>query len=109
MSTLKNPSINWTIEDDATDNFNGSVLSMFEGQTSRGWGATGKDLFDLQRLVWNGNTPFEMKTVLAHPNGFEIEFTMPINRQNAENLKSYELKSFIYKYQALIYEPEPEN
>ena len=77
----------------------GNDGSMFVGQTSRGWGATGKDLFGLQRLVWNGKTPFEMKSVSARPDGFEIEFTMPINRESAENLKSYELKSFIYKYQ----------
>lgn len=77
----------------------GNDGSMFVGQTSRGWGSTGKDLFGLQRLVWNGRMPFEMKTVSARPDGFEIEFTMPINRGSAENLKSYELKSFIYKYQ----------
>ena len=77
----------------------GNDGSMFVGQTSRGWGSTGKDLFGLQRLVWNGRTPFEMKNVSARPDGFEIEFTMPINRGSAENLKSYELKSFIYKYQ----------
>ena len=77
----------------------GNDGSMFVGQTSRGWGSTGKDLFGLQRLVWNGRTPFEMKNVSARPDGFEIEFTMPINRESAENLKSYELKSFIYKYQ----------
>ncbi len=77
----------------------GNDGSMFVGQTSRGWGSTGKDLFGLQRLVWNGRMPFEMKSVSARPDGFEIEFTMPINRGSAENLKSYELKSFIYKYQ----------
>ncbi len=77
----------------------GNDGSMFVGQTSRGWGSTGKDLFGLQRLIWNGNMPFEIKTVSARPDGFEIEFTMPINRQSAENLSNYELKSFTYKYQ----------
>ncbi|MCU0469970.1 MAG: hypothetical protein MUF58_15345 [Arcicella sp.] len=77
----------------------GNDGSMFVGQTSRGWGATGKDLFGLQRLVWNGRVPFEMKTVSARPDGFEIEFTQPVNRSTAENFSSYELNSFIYKYQ----------
>ena len=77
----------------------GNDGSMFVGQTSRGWGSTGKDLYGLQRLVWNGRMPFEMKNVSARPDGFEIEFTQPINKESAENLKSYELKSFIYKYQ----------
>ena len=77
----------------------GNDGSMFVGQTSRGWGATGKDLFGLQRLVWNGRTPFEMKTISARPDGFEVEFTQPVNKATAENLSYYELKSFIYKYQ----------
>jgi cytochrome c551/c552 len=77
----------------------GNDGSMFVGQTSRGWGSTGKDLFGLQRLVWNGRTPFEMKTVSARPDGFEIEFTQPVNKATVEKLGNYELKSFIYKYQ----------
>ena len=77
----------------------GNDGSMFVGQTSRGWGATGKDPFGLQRLVWNGRTPFEMKTISARPDGFEVEFTQPVNKTTAENLSNYELKSFIYKYQ----------
>ena len=77
----------------------GNDGSMFVGQTSRGWGATGKDLFGLQRLVWNGRTPFEMKTISARSDGFEVEFTQPVNKATAENLSNYELKSFIYKYQ----------
>jgi cytochrome c551/c552 len=77
----------------------GNDGSMFVGQTSRGWGATGKELFGLQRLVWNGKTPFEMKNISARPDGFEIEFTQPVNKASAEDLSKYELKSFIYKYQ----------
>ena len=77
----------------------GNDGSMFVGQTSRGWGATGKDPFGLQRLVWNGRIPFEMKTISARPDGFEVEFTQPVNKATAENLSNYELKSFIYKYQ----------
>ena len=77
----------------------GNDGSMFVGQTSRGWGATGKDPFGLQRLVWNGRTPFEMKTISARPDGFEVEFTQPVNKATVENLSNYEMKSFIYKYQ----------
>ncbi|MES2516596.1 MAG: auracyanin family protein [Bacteroidota bacterium] len=77
----------------------GNDGSMFVGMTSRGWGSTGKDLFGLQRLVWNGRMPFEMKNVSARPDGFEIEFTQPVNKSTAEKLSNYELKSFTYKYQ----------
>lgn len=76
----------------------GNDGSIFVGMTSRGWGSTGKDLYGLQRLVWNGRLPFEMKTISARPDGFEIEFTQPVDAKTASNASSYELKSFTYKY-----------
>ena len=41
--------------------------SMYVGQTSRGWGATGRALYGLQRLVWTGKVPFEPHHVSARP------------------------------------------
>jgi hypothetical protein len=57
--------------------------SMFVGQTSRGWGATGRAQYGLQRLVWTGKTPFEAHHVSARPDGFEIFFTAPVDRATA--------------------------
>lgn len=76
----------------------GNDGSMFVGMTSRGWGSTGKAPFGLQRLVWTGKLPFEIKTVKAQPDGFELEFTMPIQQSVAKNLESYKMSSFNYKY-----------
>jgi len=42
-----------------------------------GWSWNEKQ-FGLQRLEYNGKTTFEMLAVKAQPNGFEIEFTEPI-------------------------------
>ena len=42
---------------------------LFVGGTNRGWGSTGKEPYGLERLVWTGVTPFEMKTVKAMPDG----------------------------------------
>lgn len=72
--------------------------SLFVGQTSRGWAATGKEEFGIQRLVWTGKMPFEMKTVRSMPDGFEITFTMPVDKKMAANADSYKLSSFNYKY-----------
>ncbi len=72
--------------------------SLFVGMTSRGWASTGTEPYGLQRLVWTGEVPFEMKQVQAMPDGFEIEFTMPIDRQVAEDPASYELNDFTYHY-----------
>jgi len=76
----------------------GNDGSMFVGMTSRGWSSTGKAPFGLQRLVWTGKMPFEIKTLKAQPDGFELEFTMPINESEAKKLDSYKLSSFNYKY-----------
>ena len=72
--------------------------SMFLGMTSRGWGSTGKDNFGLQRLVWNGLTPFEINTIHAKSDGFEISFTQAVDVKSVKNAASYALRSYIYEY-----------
>jgi plastocyanin len=76
----------------------GADNSLFVGQTSRGWGSTGQKLFGLERLVWAKKTPFEMKAVRAMPDGFEIEFTEPVNRKAAADPDNYTITGFTYKY-----------
>jgi hypothetical protein len=58
----------------------------------------GRALFGLQRLVWTGETPFEMKAIRARPDGFEMEFTQPVDRATAADPPAYEITSFTYKY-----------
>lgn len=72
--------------------------SMFVGMTSRGWGSTGKADFGLQRLVWNGLTPFEINEIHAKSDGFELSFTQPVDVKSVKNAASYALRSYIYKY-----------
>ncbi len=72
--------------------------SMFVGMTSRGWGSTGKADFGLQRLVWNGLTPFEINEIHAKPDGFELNFTQPVDVKSVKNAASYALRSYIYEY-----------
>ena len=76
----------------------GSDGSMFVGMTSRGWSSTGGGLYGLQRLDWNGKIPFEMKTVQGRPDGFEIEFTQPVDDKSAKDPSSWALSSFTYQY-----------
>jgi azurin len=72
--------------------------SLFAGMTSRGWSSTGKSDYALQRLVWNGDIPFEMKEVKAMTDGFEIEFTLPADLAKIKNASNYNVSSFTYKY-----------
>ena len=82
--------------------------SLFVGETNRGWGSAGEANEGLQRLTWNTLVPFDMKTVKAMPDGFEIEFTKPIDKKKAANLASYNVESFIYKYHAVYGSPTQE-
>jgi azurin len=79
--------------------------SMYVGQTSRGWGATGRAPYALQRLVWTGKTPFEPQKVEARPDGFEISFTMPVDRAAAADPASYKVSRFTYKYHHIYGSP----
>jgi len=76
----------------------GSDNSMFVGMTGRGWGSTGGELFGLQQLVWNGKIPFEIEAIRAMPDGFELEFTEPVDQTTAKNVASYNINTFTYEY-----------
>lgn len=83
----------------------GSDGSMLVGMTSRGWSSTGKEEYGLQRLTWSGIMPFEIQTVKAQPDGFEMEFTMPVDEKTARNAGSYKLSTFTYKYHHIYGSP----
>ena len=79
--------------------------SMYVGQTSRGWSATGKAPYGLQRLAWTGAMPFEAHRIEARPDGFEITFTAPVDRAIAADPASYAVNSFTYKYHHIYGSP----
>ncbi len=80
--------------------------NLFAGETNRGWGSAGTTNSGLEFLTWTGRMPFEMKTVKAMPDGFEIEFTKPVDKSVAENLDSYSVKTYLYKYHAVYGSPQ---
>ena len=80
--------------------------NLFIGETNRGWGSAGTTNSGLEYLTWTGRVPFEMKTVKAKPDGFEIEFTKPVDKATAEDLDSYTGSSYIYKYHAAYGSPQ---
>src|SRR5690606_4330720 len=45
------------------------------------------------------------KAVRAMPDGFEIEFTMPVDKTSAEDLASYSIASYTYKYHPVYGSP----
>jgi cytochrome c551/c552 len=83
--------------------------SLFVGETNRGWGSVGDANQGLQRLSWNGRIPFEMQAVRSMPDGFEIEFTKPVDKKSAEDIASYSVESFTYKYHPVYGSPTVNN
>jgi cytochrome c551/c552 len=83
----------------------GQDNAMYVGGTNRGWGSTGKEVFGLERLVFTGKTPFEMETVKAMPDGFEIKFTVKVNKASAEDVNNYDVSSYTYKYHPVYGSP----
>jgi cytochrome c551/c552 len=79
---------------------------LFAGETNRGWGSAGSKNSGLEYITWTGRMPFEMKTVSARTDGFEITFTKPLDKETANNLESYNGKSFVYKYHPVYGSPQ---
>lgn len=76
----------------------GTDGSIFVGLSNRGWSSLGTAAYGLQRLVWTGKTPFEVKEMRAKPDGFELVFTMPVDPKTAGDTSSYSLNSYTYMY-----------
>ena len=74
--------------------------SVFVGLSNRGWSSLGTAAYGLQRLVWTGKVPFEIREMRAKPDGFELVFTKPIDPRTAGDAGSYSMRSHTYTYHA---------
>ena len=74
--------------------------SVFAGLTNRGWSSLGTSGYGLQRLVWTGKNPFEIREMRALPDGFDLEFTQAVDPATAGDVASYTLSSYTYTYHA---------
>jgi hypothetical protein len=72
--------------------------SLMVGMTSRGWTSLGTKSYGLQRVKWNGTTPFAIHEMRARPDGFELTFTAPVDARTAGNAASYSMSSYTYLY-----------
>jgi len=72
--------------------------SLYAGLTNRGWSSLGPAAYGLERLVWTGVTPFEIRAIRALADGFELEFTLPVDPATAARPEAYALSSYTYLY-----------
>lgn len=64
---------------------------------SGNWGQTGKLGYGLQRMVYNGQSVFEMLKVNARSNGFEVEFTEPIKAGQQISPEDFLIEQYYFK------------
>jgi len=70
---------------------------LWIGQTARGWGAKGSKPYGLQKVVWDGTTPFELQNIQAKADGFRVSFTQPIDAKSIKK-KAISAEQWHYNY-----------
>lgn len=71
--------------------------SLFVGMTNRGWSSLGNRSYGLQRVRFTGAPSFAIREMRAKPDGFELEFTEPLDPASLR-ADSLAMSSFTYKY-----------
>lgn len=79
---------------------------IFTGGSNRGWASRGSKPFTFERVKWTGKTPFEMLTMFAKQDGFELTFTEPVDAAAAAQIANYEMAAWTYIYQSSYGSPE---
>ncbi len=80
--------------------------TLYVGQTDRGWGSVGGKSYGLQRVVFTGKVPFEIKHFRIQQDAIAQTFTKPVDRETAANTESYALESYTYHYWSTYGSPE---
>jgi len=74
--------------------------------TNTQWPVRGTQPFAIQRIDWNGVTPFEIKEINIKKDGFLINFTKPVDPQTAAKADSYNITTYTHIYHASYGSPE---
>jgi mono/diheme cytochrome c family protein len=75
------------------------------GITEPGWMAQ-PDRGALYRIDFTGQTPFEIQSIHARPDGFRLVFTRPFDPAAANRLSSYQVEHYRYEYTGAYGSPE---
>ena len=79
---------------------------LVTGGTNRGWPVRGNRSYVLERVEWTGRTPFEVERITIRPDGFRLDFTLPVDMANAAEPGNYRLGSFTHIYHEYYGSPE---
>ncbi len=76
--------------------------SLYTAQTSRIWGTSE----GLQRIVYSGKTPMDILHMRLAADGFELEFTKPVDAATAKDPNNYSFTHYYYKYHQIYGSPK---
>ncbi|MHC4379977.1 MAG: DUF7133 domain-containing protein, partial [Planctomycetota bacterium] len=72
---------------------------LWLGMSDRGWPSLGAEGYGLQMLTWNGEVPFEIRTMQAASSGFVLTFTRPVDAARfAEDPPVFQIESYTYSW-----------
>jgi len=76
---------------------------LYVGQTMREWAGA---MEGLQRIVFKGGDVFEVKTMQIKPDGFDLEFTQPVDAGKADSVEAFSTETYWYEYSSKYGGPE---
>lgn len=74
--------------------------------TNAQWPVRGSEPFAIQRIDWNGETPFEIKEINIKKDGFFITFTKPVDPAIAARAENYTITTCTHIYHGGYGSPE---
>ena len=72
---------------------------LYVGGLQKTWACVAPDSASLERVTYNGKTPFEILRIEAKNNGFLLSFTKPI-KTNSADPENFDISQFRYAYHA---------
>jgi hypothetical protein len=76
------------------------------GVKNAAWSAVAPKNWSLDRVVFTGKAPFDVKEVRARPDGFELEFTQALDATVATKADNYDVSQYRYQYHQKYGSPE---
>ncbi len=71
---------------------------LYVGGCQRAWASASPQQYSLERVTFTGKIPFAVKDVHALPDGFELNFTEPVDTDSASKADNYDVSQFNYEY-----------
>ena len=76
------------------------------GGKVKAWAANAPAFHSLERISFKGKVPFEVNSVKALPDGFELTFTQPVDKESAGAIDGFDVWQYKYKFHKSYGSPE---